>query len=136
MATLSENAADDVRQALDAATADNNNIPGLVLAVVDRKGQTVFQHASGTLGLGSKQPMTMDTVFWIASCTKMIVAVAAMQLVEQGKLRLDDANQLAEAVPELAKVKVLEGLDENGKAKLVDQKERITTRMLLSHTGE
>jgi D-alanyl-D-alanine carboxypeptidase len=36
--------------------------------------------------------MDMDTVFWIASCTKMIVGIACMQLVEQGKFKLDDAD--------------------------------------------
>jgi D-alanyl-D-alanine carboxypeptidase len=36
--------------------------------------------------------MDMDTIFWIASCTKMIVGIACMQLVEQGRFKLDDPD--------------------------------------------
>lgn len=80
--------------------------------------------------------MTLDTIFWIASCTKMVAGIACMQLVEQGKLHLDDADEAAKLVPELARVKVFDGYDSNGKPKLVEKKKGITLRMLLSHTGE
>jgi CubicO group peptidase (beta-lactamase class C family) len=43
--------------------------------------------------------MTMDSVFWIASCTKMITGIACMQLVEQGKLSLDDGDQVEKIAP-------------------------------------
>jgi beta-lactamase class A len=43
--------------------------------------------------------MTADTVFWIASCTKMIVGIACMQLVEQGKLALDDVELVEKIAP-------------------------------------
>jgi CubicO group peptidase (beta-lactamase class C family) len=42
--------------------------------------------------------MDLESEFWIASCTKMIGGIAAMQLVEQGKLGLDDAD-LVESFP-------------------------------------
>lgn len=80
--------------------------------------------------------MTLDSVFWIASCTKMITGVACMQLVEQGKLSLDDADLVEKLCPELKSVKILKGFDENGKPVLVKKKTGITLRMLLSHTGE
>lgn len=78
--------------------------------------------------------MTVESVFWFASCTKLITAVAAMQLVEQGKLALDDGEQLERYLPELKEIKVLEE-DENGRLRLVEKKRKITLRMLLSHTG-
>ena len=53
--------------------------------------------------------MTLDTVFWIASMTKAVTSTAAMQLVEQGKLRLDEP--IADVLPELASPQVLEGFD-------------------------
>jgi CubicO group peptidase (beta-lactamase class C family) len=79
--------------------------------------------------------MTLESVFWIASCTKMVAGIACMQLVEQGKLSLDDAESVGEIAPELKRVKVLKGFDENNKPILEDKKTEITLRMLLTHTG-
>jgi CubicO group peptidase (beta-lactamase class C family) len=75
--------------------------------------------------------MTLDNIFWIASCTKMIVAMACMQLVEKRLLSLDDSQQVEQLCPELKEVKVLQ---DDGT--LVEKKRGITLRMLLSHTGE
>lgn len=74
--------------------------------------------------------MSMDTVFWIASCTKLLAAMACMQAVEQGKLKLNDAKQIYQLCPELEKVKVLQ---DDGT--LVDKKNDITLEMLLNHTA-
>lgn len=57
-----------------------------------------------------------------------------MQLVEQGKLSLDDADLTEKICPELKDVKIIKK-DESGKITLVEKKNRITLRMLLSHTG-
>jgi CubicO group peptidase (beta-lactamase class C family) len=74
--------------------------------------------------------MTQDNIYWIASCTKVIVGIACMQLVEKGILALDDSKQLESLCPELKSVKVLQ---DDGT--LVEKKRAITLRMLLSHTG-
>lgn len=58
-----------------------------------------------------------------------------MQLVEQGKLSLDDADLVEKLCPELKEVKLLKK-DENGKLVLTEKKNRITLKMLLTHTGE
>jgi CubicO group peptidase (beta-lactamase class C family) len=55
--------------------------------------------------------MTSDTVFWVASMTKAIVSAAAMQMVEQGKVGLD--QNLGEILPELARPQVLAQLAQN-----------------------
>lgn len=134
MGKISAEVVNELKARLDKVTSKPNNIPGLVFAAVDKSGDIIFEHASGKRGLGSEEPMTTDTVFWIASCTKMIVSIAVMQLVEQGKLALDDVELVEELAPELRDVKVLEeGPD--GKLSLVDKKQGITLRMLLSHTG-
>lgn len=75
--------------------------------------------------------MTLDSIYWIASCTKMIVGIAVMQLVEQGKLDLDDVELVERVCKELKDVKVLEA-----DGKLVEKKKGITLRMLLTHTGK
>jgi len=75
--------------------------------------------------------MTLEHIFWIASCTKLLVGIACMQLVEQGTLSLDDATQAERLCPELKQVQVLQVDGTLGK------KERgITLRMLLTHTGK
>lgn len=134
--TLSESTTASIRKAIDEATSDKSKIPGFVAAIVGRDGKTIFSHASGTKGCDSKEPMTLDTVFWIASCTKMIGGIAAMQLCEQGKLSLDDADLVEKVAPELKDVRIMKGLDENSKPEYVDKTKRITLRMLLTHTGE
>ena len=60
--------------------------------------------------------MTVDTVVWIASMTKAVTAAAAMQLVERGKIGLDDPA--GDVVPYLREVQVLDGFAEDGTPKL------------------
>jgi len=134
--TLSETTTASIRKTIDEATSDKSKIPGFVAAIVGRDGKTIFSHASGTKACDSKEPMTLDTVFWIASCTKMIGGIAAMQLCEQGKLSLDDSDLVEKVAPELKDVRILKGLDEKSKPEYVDKTKRITLRMLLTHTGE
>lgn len=78
--------------------------------------------------------MTLDSVFWMASCTKMITSIACMQLMEQGKLALDDVEVVERLAPELKEVKVLSGDSQSG-FHLVEKERGITLRMLLTHTG-
>ncbi|TID13495.1 Transcription initiation factor TFIID subunit 6 [Venturia nashicola] len=127
---ISAQATETIKSSLDSVTSDpKSGLQGLVFVSVDKKGETLVSHASGKRALNSDDPMTMDTVFWIASCTKNIASIACMQLVEQGKLSLDDPNALYKLCPEIEKVKVLQD------GKLVDRKGDITLRMLLSHTA-
>ncbi|MCJ1250876.1 hypothetical protein MMC30_008104 [Trapelia coarctata] len=65
----------------------------------------------------------------------MIGAIAAMQLVEQGKLRLDDGDQIESICPELKNIKILKSVDANGNAEFTEKKTKITLRMLLTHTA-
>ncbi|KAF2229612.1 beta-lactamase/transpeptidase-like protein [Viridothelium virens] len=126
-----EKAQSGVKATLDSVTSDpKNGVPGMVFAAVDKKGSIVASHASGKLGLYRNEPMSMDSVFWIASCTKMITGIACMQLVEQGKLSLDDAGQLYKVLPELTDKKYL-----NDQGQLEPKQGEITLEMLLTHTA-
>jgi len=98
--------------------------------VVDKNGEELFAHSAGKRGHESSEPMTLDSIFWIASCTKMITGIACMQLVEKGILSLDSSTLVESLAPELKEAKVL---TEGGK--LVEKKRGITLRMLLSHTA-
>jgi methyl acetate hydrolase len=77
--------------------------------------------------------MTSDTIFWIASMTKAITSAAAMQLLEQGKLVLDEP--IANILPELAQPQVLEGFDATGEPRLRPARRAITLRHLITHTS-
>jgi CubicO group peptidase (beta-lactamase class C family) len=131
MVQFSSTVIDSLRQTVDAACADQKSgIPGTTVVVVGRDGKNIFTHCSGKRGVVTDEPMTQDNIYWIASCTKMIVGIACMQLVEKGILALDDSKQLESFCPELQQVKVLQ---DDGT--LVEKKRGITLRMLLSHTG-
>ncbi|MCA4920711.1 MAG: beta-lactamase family protein [Roseomonas sp.] len=107
-------------------------IPGLVLALGDRHGSG-WEAGFGNRALGGAEAMAPDSVFWIASMTKAITGVAAMMLVEAGKLSLD--TPAAALVPEIGALGVLEGFDEAGQPKMRPAKRPITLRHLLTHTS-
>lgn len=86
---------------------ESGEIPGLV-ALASRHGE-VHVHVAGTSSIEGAVPMQRDTIFRIASMTKPVVAVAAMILVEEGKLRLDDP--VDRWLPELSDRRVLKRLD-------------------------
>ena len=79
------------------------------------------------------EAMTTDTSVWIASMTKAVTGVAAMQLVERGAVTLD--QPLGDLVPYLGSVQVLDGFDEHGTARLRPPKTPITLRRLLTHSA-
>jgi CubicO group peptidase (beta-lactamase class C family) len=112
----------------DACTNPASDIPGTSVVVVGQDGTELFAHAAGKRGVTSKEDLTLDHVFWIASCTKMITGIACMQLVEKGELRLDDGEELEKLIPELKEIRVLK---DGG---LVARERKITLRMLLTHT--
>ena len=86
---------------------DRGELPGLV-TVVSRRG-AVHVDTIGTTAIGGRDPMRRDTIFRITSMTKPITAAAAMILVEECALRLDDP--VDRLLPELADRRVLRRLD-------------------------
>jgi len=86
-----------------AGYVERGDLPGLV-TLVSRRGETHVD-ALGMKAVGGRDPMRRDTIFRIASMTKPITAVAAMILVEECKLRLDEP--VDRLLPELADRRVL-----------------------------
>src|SRR4029450_11637652 len=76
-----------IDEVLSRATAAEE-VPGVVAMAATEQG-VVYEGAFGKRELGKDAPMTLDTVVWIASMTKAITATAAMQLIERGKLKLE-----------------------------------------------
>ena len=111
-----------------AAHVASGDMPGIV-ALISHRGQTRVE-AIGTQSFGGT-PMRRDTIFRIASMTKPITAAAAMILVEECRLRLDDPVDAF--LPELAQPKVLKSL-EGPVDDTVPARRPITTRDLLTFT--
>ncbi|HKF75098.1 MAG TPA: serine hydrolase domain-containing protein [Candidatus Dormibacteraeota bacterium] len=120
-----------VDRVLDDAVAAGE-VPGVVALAGDDAG-VVYEGAFGRRAVDGDAPMTADTVFWIASMTKAVTSVAALQLVEQARLDLD--RPLAEVLPELAGIQVLEGFADDGEPRLRAPRRAVTLRRLLSHTA-
>ncbi|KAL2797946.1 beta-lactamase family protein [Aspergillus keveii] len=115
-------------------TGPQRKIPGLVYGAVRNDGEPFFTYASGTTGISSERKMSLETIFWVVSFTKLLTSVSCMQLVEQGQLHLDNAEHLESIAPELGAVKVLTRTPDGG-FELVEKKRKITLRMLLNHTA-
>ena len=111
---------------------DAREIPGVVAMAAD-DNEVIYQGAFGKRDLSKDDSMTADSVFWIASMTKAITTAAGMQLVEQGRLSLDEP--IGRLLPDLAAPQVLEGFDAKGEPKLRPAKRPITLRQLMTHTA-
>jgi CubicO group peptidase (beta-lactamase class C family) len=120
-----------ISELLKRAT-DAGDVPGVAVAVATPDG-VVFEGAFGTRDLDDGAAMAPDTMIRIASMTKAITGACAMQLVEQGKLALDEP--IGRLLPQLGDVKVLEGHDADGTPRLRAPKRPITLRHLLTHTS-
>ena len=109
------------------------DVPGVVAMVVDRD-KVLYHEAFGKMNTAKNVPMAKDTIFRIASMTKAVTSVGVMQLVEQGKVGLDD--DVAKFLPRLKSPQVFGAVDE--KAGTYDThaaKKSITIRQLLTHTS-
>ena len=101
-------------KAIDAALrggVSRNDVAGVIAVAATPKG-VVYEGAFGKANVATGAAMTLDTVFWLLSMTKAFTATACMQLIEQGRLHLDD--DAAKYLPELASPQVLEGFAEDG----------------------
>jgi CubicO group peptidase (beta-lactamase class C family) len=107
-------------------------VPGIVAVAATDKG-IFYEGAFGTRDLANGPEMTPDSIFRLASMTKAVTSTAAMQLVEQGRLQLD--QPIGNVLPELAAPQVLEGFDDSGAPRLRPAKRPITLRHLLTHTA-
>ena len=123
---------------VDAAmrkAVDSGELPGAVVFIA-RDGQLVYAKSFGWQDREKKIPMANDSIFRLYSMTKPVVSVAAMILVEEGKLGLQEP--VSKYIPEFKNMKVgTEAKDADGKVvlTLADAKRQITVQDLLRHTS-
>lgn len=108
-------------------------IPGLLAMVVDAK-QTLYVGAFGQQDVAGHKPMRPDTIFRIASMTKPVTAVAALMLVDEGKLAWD--APVAKYLPEYGTRPVMENFDPADKSYTTRPARTVmTVRHLAAHTS-
>lgn len=129
MPTRVKTAVDNI---LTTTTTRAGGAPGVVAMATDRNGN-FYEGAAGVRELGKTEPMVLDAVMLLASCTKALTGTALMQLVEEGALSLDDPAR--EYVPDIADIGVLDGFDANGQPKTRKPHTEITLRHLMLHTS-
>jgi len=122
---------DLVRAVLENAVA-SGAVAGAVAAVTTASG-TVLEVAAGQQSAEVPAPMAVDSVFWVASMTKALTTVAAMQLVEDGRLTLNDPIETI--LPDLANPMVLEGFADDSSPITRPARKKITLGQLLTHTA-
>ena len=138
---LSIKAVNDLRDLIDkAAASPQHPIPAASVIVVSSTGETLFSHATGEVRSvnGSMRPVGVHDIFALASSTKLVVAVAIMQLVERGRVDLDDSEIIERLLPDLMGKPLLTGFNEGDGSQtpvLQSRNSPITLRMLLNHTA-
>jgi methyl acetate hydrolase len=116
-----------------AAAVERKDVPGVVALVSDRR-RVLYQGAFGVADVSTGRALTADAVFRIASMTKPITSLAAMQLIEQGRFGLDDPVE--KYLPEFANLKVFESFDPaTGAYRLRPASRPPTVRHILTHTS-
>ncbi|PTB37257.1 hypothetical protein M441DRAFT_61252 [Trichoderma asperellum CBS 433.97] len=121
---------------LERAVADGedtkNKLLGAAFVVTDRNG-VIYSGSAGRTGIdANSSKFDGDTLTYGASITKLLSATCIMQLVEQGKISLDDNMRLL--VPELDKMQILRGFTAEGQPVLEDNPRPITLKQLMVHT--
>lgn len=117
---------------VDCAVNRAGGAPGVVAMATDREAN-IYEGADGVRELGKDQPMTLDSVMAIFSTTKALTGVTLMQLVEEGKVNLNDP--VKKYVPEIAEIGVLDGFDADGQPKTRPPQSDITINNLALHTS-
>lgn len=124
-----------IKNRLDQLFADavaGGKVPGVIATVGDRDG-VIYEGAFGDRAPGGDKPMCSDSIAWLASMSKAITSVAAVQLVERGRLDLD--APATEWVPQIGEAQVLTGFDADGQPTFRPPRRPVTLRHLLTHTA-
>jgi methyl acetate hydrolase len=116
-----------------SAAVTRGDVPGLVVMAATRE-RILYEGAFGNAEVGRQRPMTADAIFRIASMTKAVTSVAAMQLYEAGRFALDDPAE--KYFPELANLMVFDSFDQTTGAYTVrPAAKKVTIRHLFTHTS-
>ncbi|KAJ0418342.1 beta-lactamase/transpeptidase-like protein [Aspergillus carlsbadensis] len=122
---------------IQSTARDSNIIPGCVFAAVDKTGKILYSGSSGYDSvLADAPPINAEGAFWIASCSKIVGTVAALQCVERGLFTLDEP--VSKVLPELSEPQIIvpgNADSTSDQFQLVKATKQITLRQLLTHSS-
>src|SRR6185437_14367232 len=110
---------------------DSDDVPAVVAVAADTNG-VIYEGAAGPRAVGAAEPASVDTVFRIASMTKIVTTVAALKLRDEG--RLDFAAPVDAYCAAFVEVRVLDGFD-GDRPRLRQPASRATVEQLVTHTA-
>lgn len=100
-----------IQQVFEIAFA-NRDLPGVVLTAQDKTGKINYSQAIGNLPFEENaKPIQLDSAFYLASASKLITTIAALQSVERGYFTLDE--DITRILPEFKGIQILTGFDED-----------------------
>ncbi len=120
----------DIDKVLQEAV-DKGAVPNVTVIAADRDG-TIYEGAAGMRVAGGSEPVSTDTHYRIMSMTKMVATVAALQLMEQGRLDLE--APVEQYCPEFGRLQVLDGFD-GDTPRLRAPASKATVKQLITHTA-
>ena len=122
---------DEIIKILDDVTS-RGDLKMAVGLIANSEG-VLFEHASGFRDDGNALPMQTDSIFAIASMTKLITTIAALQLVDSGQVGLD--QEVDEYLSEIRDIQILRGFESDDKAIIEKATRSPTVRELITHTS-
>ncbi|KAI4748657.1 beta-lactamase family protein [Aureobasidium sp. EXF-12298] len=108
--------------------------PGAIMMAKDKSGKLNYSKVFGNTCIGpNAKPLQLNSILFLASMTKLLTSIAAMQIIEKGLISLD--TDIAPYLPELAAQPILHGFDDNDKPILTERKNTIKFVHLLTHSA-
>lgn len=126
----------------DPYDSTGHGVPRVVVLAADKSGiiyrgragyEQLPEHPASEQQLADAPTIQEESIFELFSCTKLVATIAALQLIEQGKMNLD--SPASDFVPELKDVQVLKGFGDDGQPKLERTDAVVTIEQLLTHTA-
>lgn len=116
------------------AAVDSRKTPGVAAVALDASGKVLFSKGYGHTVIDADSPaVTVDSPLRIFSCSKLVTSIAALQLVEQGKLNV--MANVEDYLPEISKIQLLRGFKEDGSPDLTAPTKKPTILNLMTHTA-
>jgi len=129
--TITSKRLDLAAKVLDSATK-NNDLQN-VIGLVSSSKKNFFSHSSGSSLEDSTVKIKSNSIFAIASMTKLVTTIAALQLVEKNQIGLLD--EIESYIPELKNVNILHSIDQGGHANYLKPKRSPLIKELITHTS-
>lgn len=116
----------------------SERVPCIGLQFVSQTGESIAEAYGGSVLASDPRAKQINrhSVFWTASATKLVTAIAFLQCLENSSIDINSAEFVDTMLPELKTLKVLRGFTADGSPILEGQQTPITSHMLITHQGK